>query len=168
MKLGIAFGCFIPLHSGHVKMIEECISNNDLSIIAVCGYNDDRGKDFIPFLDRYHLIMQKYANSGVIIVMIDDKKIGLHGAFDKEAWTIWGKELFRQANIEPCQHIVTWYTGETAYAARLLEVYPKHRIQILSRSDINISGSMIRENPSKYKDYIDPIFAKYLERKNLL
>ena len=168
LRLGITFGCFIPLHIGHLKMIEDCMKDNDVVIIAVCGYPDDRGKDFIPFIDRYHLIMQRFCDKGVIIVKIDDKKIGLHGAFDKEAWTIWGGELFNQAKIDPNKYKVTWYTGETSYAARLLEVYPNHAIQVLSRSDIDISGTMIRNNPKLYKDYIDPIFGKYLERKNLL
>ena len=168
MKLGITFGCFIPLHKGHTHMIDECLANNDITIIGVCGYADDRGKDFIPFIDRYRLIMQRYMDKGTIIVKIDDKKIGLHGAFDKEAWTIWGNELFNQANINPNRYKVIWYTGETSYAARLLEVYPNHEIQIFNRSDIDISGTMIRQNPKEYKDYIDPVFAKYLERKNLL
>ena len=57
-------------------MIDECINNNDITIIAVCGYPDDRGKDFIPFMDRYRLIMQRYMDSGTIIVKVDDKKIG--------------------------------------------------------------------------------------------
>lgn len=47
MKIGITFGCFIPLHVGHMAMIERSVRENDRTIIAVCGYDDDRGKDFI-------------------------------------------------------------------------------------------------------------------------
>ena len=56
MKIGIVFGCFIPLHQGHLSLINKAIQENDKVIIGVCGFDDDRGKDFISFKTRIELI----------------------------------------------------------------------------------------------------------------
>ena len=37
MKIGIVFGCFIPLHQGHEYLIDCAIKENDKIIIGVCG-----------------------------------------------------------------------------------------------------------------------------------
>ena len=72
-KIGIVFGCFIPLHKGHKRLINDAVRENDTVIIAVCGYDDDRGRDFIPFSDRYELMCEKYKDDDKIrVVKVDD------------------------------------------------------------------------------------------------
>ena len=56
-KVGVVFGCFIPLQKGHLSLIDKALKN-DKVIIGVCGYDLDRGKDFIPFKDRIELIKE--------------------------------------------------------------------------------------------------------------
>lgn len=41
MNIGITFGCFIPLHKGHLSMIDRSIKENQLTIIGVCGFDND-------------------------------------------------------------------------------------------------------------------------------
>ena len=166
MHIGIVFGCFIPLHEGHLKIIDIAKKQNNKIILALCGSDDDRGKDFIPFSERYTLLTEKYCDDDrVQIVVIDDKKLGLTGKFDLPSWKKWCDELFAQANINPRDGLneFTWYMGEESYAQKIKVLYREHHdFVVLNRNVINISGTEIRNNLEAYKDYVDPIFYKYL------
>lgn len=168
MKIGIVFGCFIPLHTGHMSLIEQSFAENDKTIIAVCGRTSDRGKDFIPFEDRIKLIKQKYNIPNVIISVIDDDKIFMDGTFTLENWIRWGKELFDSAKISPDKYDYTWYTGEPSYKEKLQIVYPNHKFILVDRNINTISGTKIRNNPLEYKDLIAPEFLEYLKQKGII
>lgn len=168
MQVGIVFGCFIPLHQGHIYLIERAIKENTRTIIGVCGYDDDRGKDFLPFRTRYELMKNKYKNNpNIIVVPIDDKKIGLTGKFDIPSWKLWCEELFKNANIDPNKNTCCWYTGEQHYADKLSVLYPEHYCIVADRSKINISGTKIRKDPLKNKQFIDKDFYECLKGKKI-
>ena len=171
MKIGITFGCFIPMHEGHKSMIQRSRAENDMTIIAVCGKDLDRGKDFIPFKHRITLVEWKYCNyEDVKVVAVDDDKIGMDGTFTLNNWIIWACELFDNAGLDPNddKNEYTWYTGDKSYKYKLEAAFPIHKFTVLDRSAINISGTAIRENPKKYEYMIDPLFKIYLEQKGLL
>lgn len=165
-SFGIMFGCFIPLHSGHMSLIKQAISENDRVIIGVCGSDFDRGKDFIPFFKRIELMEQIYPQC--IVVPVDDKKIGMDGSFSLYNWRVWCDELFTQAKVDPKKHNFTWYTGEPSYVEKLSQIYPLHHFKLADRSNLQISGTMIRKNPKKYEGYINDIFCKYLKSEGLI
>ena len=169
-KIGIVFGCFIPLHDGHKRLIKDAIRENDKVIIAVCGYDDDRGKDFIPFSDRYELMCKKYEyDNNIYIVKVDDHKIGLTGLFDKRSWIKWGDELFgacfEKYGLSDDDIQFTWYTGELDYVTKLSEIYKDDNFKYYGRHMLNISGTMIRNNYDAYKNMVDYDFRKYLEKE---
>lgn len=171
MRIGITFGCFIPLHEGHTRMLDIASKENDLLIIGVCGYDNDRGKDFIPFRERFKLMYNLYDyNSKIIVVPIDDKKLGLDGTFTLDNWRLWCNELFQNANINPeSNNKFIWYSGEKSYLSKLSTLYyPKHEFILLDRSIKAVSGTMIRNNPEQYKRFIHPIFREYLYRNGIL
>lgn len=171
MNIGIVFGCFIPLHKGHIFMINRALSENDKIILGVCGYPGDRGKGFIPFEDRIALVRNKFKdNSKVIISIVNDKKIGLSGKFDEEAWRIWSEELFSGTKYSPddTSNTFTWYTGEQSYINEIQKTFNTHKFVLLDRQSINISGTDIRGNPKEYLDYIDEDFKAYLKEKGVL
>ena len=169
MRVGICFGCFIPLHKGHVKLIRTSIGNNDHTIIGICGYDGDRGKDFVPFRDRIELIKKAYGGrTDVTLAVVDDKKIGLTGKFDTESWDKWCEELFKNSgfNANDTNNEYVWYLGEPDYLSKISGLYPNHKVVRLYRSIIPISGTMIRQNPQEFRNYIHPVFADYLARKD--
>jgi NadR type nicotinamide-nucleotide adenylyltransferase len=168
MNIGIMFGCFIPLHLGHTKLIQMALDQNDKIIIGVCGYEDDRGKNFLNFNERYNLILDKFKdNKNVKVVKIDDKKLGLDGTFTLNNWVLWSNELFTNANINPDDKSINfnWYTGEKSYIEKLKNLFPTHNFNLINRNEINISGSQIRTDFKNYQKYIDKDFYKYLECK---
>lgn len=165
MRVGITFGCFIPLHKGHMSMIQEAFDENDMIIVGVCGYENDRGKDFIPFEKRYGLISQIFAgNPAVKVIKIDDKKLGLDGTFTLKNWELWCEELFKNARFDPNGENIryTWYSGEGDYLKKIQLLYPHHQFELLDRKEINISGTEIRKDPVKYENMIHPVFSECL------
>ena len=164
-KVGIVFGCFIPLHKGHLSLIDKALKN-DKVVIGVCGYDLDRGKDFIPFKDRIELIKEIF--NDLTVVSIDDHKIGLTGKFDLESWKLWCNELFKNADLNPLENEITWYLGEQSYLEMLKKIYPKHTFELVERTVIPVSGTMIRENPKENIKEIHPVFIKYLKEKNII
>lgn len=171
MKVGIVFGCFIPLHVGHVSLIKKALNENDKVIIGVCGFDGDRGKDFVPFRDRINLMTKRYGkNPKVVLSVVDDKKIGLTGKFDTISWVYWSSELFTNANFDPDdeKNTYTWYTGEENYVSELSLIFPKHKFNLIDRQICKVSGTQIRNNPNEFKDDIIPIYQEYLKEHDKL
>ena len=168
-KIGVVFGCFIPLHDGHKHLINEALRENDKVIIAVCGYDDDRGKDFIPFSDRYELMLKRYGNySGVYVVKVDDHAIGLTGLFDHSSWEKWGDEVFIRYFTDYNMSVdfsteCTWYTGELDYVEKLSAIYKEDNFKYYSRQRIKVSSTDIRNNYEKYKHMVDDSFREYIK-----
>lgn len=170
MNIGIVFGCFIPMHKGHESLIETALSENDKVIIAVCGYQNDRGRDFLDFNTRIKLVTRMFESQKdrVIVVQIDDKKLGLDGTFTHENWVLWGDELFSNAGISPDSATFNWYTGEPSYVEKLSAIYPTHNFKLVDRTIIKTSGTQIRNNPSIHADDINEVFRDYLRKSGKL
>lgn len=165
-KVGIVFGCFIPMHKGHESLIKRALEENDKMIIGVCGYRADRGRDFLDFEARFKLVKEMFAEKdNVIVVQIDDKKLGLDGTFTHDNWVLWGDELFFQAGRRPDDAEYTWYTGEQSYIDKLKVIYPAHNFTLVDREIIKASGTEIRKSPAIHSDDINDFFKSYL-RKN--
>jgi len=170
-RIGIVFGCFIPLHTGHVSLIDKALQENDTVVIAVCGKDNDRGKDFIPFRDRVTIVSEKYKQvNKVRVISVDDNAIGMDGSFSLSNWRIWCAELFKNAGLDPydTRTIYTWYLGEKDYKSKIQIVHPSHCFSLADRSLNTVSGTKIREDVNMYRDQIDPEFQNYLKEKGML
>ena len=166
-RVGITFGCFIPLHKGHLSIIKQAETENNSVILGVTGHDMDRGRDVIPFLRRIQLMHTIFAcHSNISIAEVDDRSIGLTGTFSLSAWEAWCRELFYTAGYYPddphCEF--HWYIGEKDYIEKIQVLYPQHHFHLMDRSIIPISGTAIRENPEKYGGYIHPVFLDYLKK----
>lgn len=168
-RVGIAFGCFIPFHAGHQRMIDVALNENDKLLLGVCGKDTDRGQAYIPFKDRQKLIREKFGDDpDITISVVDDDKIGLTGKFDVEAWKTWADEFFINAKANPYDPNIqyTWYTADARYIQVLQQIFPLHRFVQLERNEI--SGTKIRGETNRYRYMIDPLFAEYLKEKEIL
>lgn len=165
--VGIIFGCFIPLHSGHEKLIRHSRNHHEHTIVAVCGRDGDRGQDFIPFRDRIKLIREIFKNArDVIVVCVDDDKIGMDGTFSLHNWDIWCRELLNNAGLSGKEEI-TWYMGEPSYAEKIKQLYPNHKIIVADRNENPISGTKIRGNLQKYRSDVNARFQEYLKSSEI-
>ena len=172
-KIGVVFGCFIPLHRGHLKLIEDALRENDIIILGICGSTNDRGKDFITFSDRCHLLWEKYKNNPrVYLVELDDDEIGLTGKFDIPSWSMWARALFdgfqEESGWEDYEILnaqFTWYTGELNYVEKLSEILRDDNFKYYGRQATPISGTKIRGDYKRYRCCVDEDFRKYLDKK---
>ena len=165
MKVGIVFGCFIPLHQGHEYLIDCALKENDALIIGVCGKDTDRGQDFIPFRDRIKLMKKIYNQPNIIISVVDDDKLQLDGTFTYDNWCKWSNELFTNANYNPNENQYTWYMGEPSYYEKLKLIFPNHKIKVFDRNVNPLSGTKIRENLTEYTNSINKTFLEYIKNK---
>jgi NadR type nicotinamide-nucleotide adenylyltransferase len=164
MKVGIVFGCFIPLHQGHEYLIDCALKENDALIIGVCGKDTDRGQDFIPFRDRIKLMKKIYNQPNITISVVDDAKLQLDGNFTYDNWCKWSNELFTNANYNPNENQYTWYMGEPSYYEKLKLIFPNHKIKVFDRNVNPLSGTKIRENLTEYTNSINKTFLDYLKK----
>ena len=167
IRIGITFGCFIPLHKGHLSVIQQAESENTRIILGVTGYDMDRGRDFVPFLRRVRLMNSIYGNrTNITVSEVDDKAIGLSGTFSISAWKSWCEELFYNAGYSPYdqRYEFHWYIGEEKYIEKIKALYPRHQFHLMDRDVIPISGTAIRENPGTYMQDIHPAFLQYMRQ----
>ena len=156
--IGIVFDSFIPLHQGHINLINRAIKENSKTIIAVCGYENDTGKDFIPFETRVELMKQKYIDDrNVIVVAIDHSKLKTD-SLNEEFGILWINELFFKANMNPTEDYC-WYVNNKEYAHVIHELYPKHKYIVI---EDDVSCNIDNEKFKKYKSLIDKDFYCYL------
>lgn len=180
--VGIYFGAFAPMHMGHYQQVVRAMSENDLTVVIVDGFKDDKGdKIGLPVQKRYRAIQKMFVDEpSVIVTMIDEG----HDSFDSHQWKIpaypdgWQPWLdaivsLVEKNIQDYPNIKrwNWYVGEPEYKDELirrLNNSTQHCIHLADRLDFTISATKIRSNTNKYFDYIIPPFKSYFNFKTLV
>lgn len=167
MKIGVTLGGFCPLHQGHMDLIMRAKKENDMSIVIVCGRdNEPRGDSIhLPLIKRYRIIKNYLEDELTKVIMINDSE---HGIDVVENWNIWMAEAYRQMKelIPAEEYEFTWYVGEPRYKEEILKFGDS--VVLADRTVNPISGTMIRENPQKYWNKIMPPFRAYLSHNILI
>ncbi len=157
--VGVVFGKFYPLHTGHIYLIQRACSQVD-ELHIIMGYDEPRDRMLFensamsqqPTVgDRLRWLLQTFKYQ---------KNIRIH-SFNEEGmepyphgWDVWSKgitDFMTQKGIVPNRV----YTSEEQDA----EQYSAHLgIETVlldpQRSFMNISGEQIRQDPFRYWDYI--------------
>lgn len=169
-KVGVIFGRFYPIHTGHINMIYEAFSKVDeLHIVLSSKVSQDR--EFfadsrmtkIPNLqDRLRWVQQ--------IFKYEREKIKIHHSNEDQipdypqGWQEWGvlaKKLFKRKGFSPN----VLFTSDSKDAQN----YYKHlgiKVELIDpeKKFLNISATKIRNKPFQYWSFIPkevrPFFAK--------
>lgn len=167
MKIGIVFGCFCPLHQGHLDLIMQSKKQNDMCYVVVCGYENDRGGDLLPLAKRYRYVKEQFKNDPLIkVIYINDTELGIDESMSLDNWRIWSNAVFKKMGIY-LFNALTWYVGEKSYVKSLGEQIGENVVYV-DRTKLPISGTMIRQNPLKYWNYIAPTFRKVFSHNILI
>ena len=164
-KVGIAFGCYAPMHQGHLDVIFKAKKECDAGVIViVCGSDDDRGVSYnMPLIKRYQWIKEFFKNDSLVsVVMIDETHLDIApypNGWDK--WLEYFNTIYRQYNVKNR----VWYVGEVDYVSQL-EKRGEEAVY-LNREHNKISATEIRSNPYKYWNKIVPTF-RYIFSHNIL
>ncbi len=165
--IGVVFGCFCPMHKGHLDLINRAKKENERCIVISCGYDSDRGADFLELDLRYRLIKELFKDDPLVDVLkINDTKLGIDKNWSIDNWGPWLDEVYKQINnlgYEDKQ--IVFYVSEPNYKEEL-EGFNQNII--LCNRDTNISGTMIRNNPMKYWNYIAPTFRRVFSHNILI
>lgn len=161
-KIGIVFGSFAPLHTGHLDLIMRAKKENDGGcIVIVCGYDGDKGEPRIPHAKRYRYTREFFKDDDLVAVYaINDSNLGI--AEYPNGWDKWLEEVFRiyDVAVEPESKNAerTWYVGEQEYYDGLQARGEK--AVLVDRCLNTISGTKIRNNPLYYWNMITKTFRR--------
>lgn len=155
-KVGIVFGCYAPMHQGHLDVVFRAKKECDAGVvIIVCGSDNDRGTNYnMPLNMRYEAIKEFFKDDELVNVVVIDETI-LQIEEYPNGWDKWLKyfnELYNK-NYDIKQKV--WYVGEKDYKYQLEK---RGEVAIYMSRDNNISATMIRNNPYKYWNKIVPTF----------
>ena len=189
MKVGITFGGYCPMHTGHLDLIMKAKKENDLCYVIVCGYDNEPRADEIGLTlnRRYSLVKQMFKDDEQIKVFkVNDTELGIDESMSESNWDTWLRCVENQ--VEALEEKIademigfteyTWYVGEQSYVDSLKKrIYDRQKdntfgiidnIVYVERSKNPISATMIRENPIKYWNKIAWPFRQYFSTNILI
>ncbi len=189
MKVGITFGGYCPMHTGHLDLIMRAKKENDLCYVIVCGYENEPRADEIGLTlkRRYSLVKQMFKDDEQIkVFMVNDTDLGIDESMSESNWDIWLRcveeqvERFEETIEDKLAGVTkyTWYVGEQSYVdslnKRKYDEFISNAFCIIDevvhvkRSINPISATMIRENPVKYWNKIAWPFRQYFSTNILI
>ncbi|UDG81212.1 Trifunctional NAD biosynthesis/regulator protein NadR [Candidatus Hartigia pinicola] len=171
--IGIVFGKFYPLHTGHIYLIQRACSQVDELHIILC-YDELRDKEIFinssmslqpTVSDRLRWLLQTFKyQKNIYIYSFDEKGIEPY----PHGWKVWSekmKDFFKENYIYP--NFI--YSGEINDVPRYKKNLGVETILIdPKRTFMNISGSQIRQAPFHYWDYIPTEVKPFFVRKVVL
>lgn len=189
MKVGITFGGYCPMHTGHLDLIMKAKKENDLCYVIVCGYDNEPRADEIGLTlnRRYSLVKQMFKDDEQVKVFkVNDTELGIDESMSESNWDTWLRcvedqvEAFEEKIADEMFGFTeyTWYVGEQSYVDSLTKrIYNKQKdntfgiidnIVYVERSLNPVSATMIRENPIKYWNKIAWPFRQYFSTNILI
>lgn len=158
-EVGMYGGGFDPLHQGHVNCIVEAYTLcKELHIIL--SYSIDR--DRINYKQRFQWLCEITKDmENVFIHAIGDS------ALDKDSYD-WenGAEEIKKVINKPIDVV---FSGEEYLVNDIFkQLYPDSARYVFSRKTINVSSTLIHENPYLYWDYLPDVVKPYYVLKVLV
>jgi len=151
MATGLVIGKFYPPHQGHKSVIDTAINTVNRVYVIVCERDGDKPSGSL----RAKWIEEWYKdNKNVHVILIKN-------VYDDNDTELWASLCKTWLGFTPDYVFTSEFYGEPF--AKCLGC--KHVSVDLYRRKIPISGTMIRNNPSKYLDYLEPnVKAFYVPR----
>lgn len=159
MKNGLVFGKFMPLHEGHLSLINFGSKKCDTLNVVLC-YHD---KETIPGEIRLQWLKQalsKYNKINLVSIEYNQEELPDTSVSSVAVANLWAKAFKK---LLPQVDVV--FTSEE-YGDHLAEAMQiSHICYDRDRTQIPVSGSMIRVNPFKYWGFICKEARTYFVKK---
>ena len=162
-KVAVVFGTFAPLHQGHIDLIQRAKRQCDRVRVIVSGYKGDRGEEVgLPLQKRFRYIREGFSNDELTqIYKLDETDLPRYPL----GWEPWLKTALETIQYHAEREELIFFVGEKAYQEELEARGFEARLQ---ERQFGISGTLIRENPSKYWKYIAQPFRRQFTKKVLI
>lgn len=149
IKKGLVLGKFAPLHKGHQYLIETALSRMDKVYVMIYDCPDMTS---IPLKKRANWIRKIYPKAHVLEVPSGPSDSRGNPEIMRQ------HEEFIRANLpEPITHFFSseWY-GD--YISKALGA--ENVLVDMDRKKFPVSGTMVRSDPHKYKNFLHPLVYK--------
>ncbi|WP_288233550.1 multifunctional transcriptional regulator/nicotinamide-nucleotide adenylyltransferase/ribosylnicotinamide kinase NadR [uncultured Haemophilus sp.] len=169
-RVGVIFGKFYPIHTGHINMVYEAFSKVDILHVIVCTdterdlqlFKESKMKQMPTNEDRLRWVQQifKYQQKQIFIHHLNEDGIPSYPN-GWESWAARVKELFAEKNINPSIVFSSEIQDKAPY-----EKYLNLEVNLVDpeRERFNVSATKIRNNPFQYWRFIPkevrPFFVK--------
>lgn len=170
-KIGAFPGKFLPPHIGHINTILDCAKKCDELLVVVADSKKNSkslckkaGIPYIPIRLRIKWLKSHFKNyQNIKIVYMNEDKLGTFPV-PMDIWSNAFKKITKhRVNVK--------FADETYRTLNELH-FPECEFVCFDRQTINISATMIRNEPEKYFDYIiteaQPYFKKIIKNKKEL
>lgn len=162
-KVAVVFGTFAPLHQGHIDLIQRAKRQCDRVCVIVSGYKGDRGEEVgLPLQKRFRYIREAFSNDELTqIYKLDETELPRYPL----GWEPWLKTALETIQYDSKRENLVFFVGEKTYQE---ELEARGFEACLQERQFGISGTLIRENPSKYWKYIAQPFRRQFTKKVLI
>ena len=153
-KTGLIIGKFMPIHKGHMYLINEAKKKVDHLTVLVCSLNQE------PILGvlRYNWVKELYPDINVQHLTDENPS---YPEDDPDFWNIWVKSISKFCD-EKIDYVFTSENYGEELARRLDS---KHVLIDLKRKTFPVSGTDVRKDPYKNWEYLPlPVRAFYTKR----
>jgi len=156
MKRGLVIGKFMPIHNGHLALIDFACAHCDELVVSMSFTTYDS----IPPVIRFSWIKEIFLNQHRIKpVMIkddfDDESLPLRERTKK--WSDHIKKIFPPIDIV--------FSSENYGEPFAFHLQAAHHPFDPERKIVPVSAALIRENPFKYWDFIPDVVRPYFVKK---
>jgi NadR type nicotinamide-nucleotide adenylyltransferase len=148
-RRGLVIGKFYPPHKGHKYLIDTAESQCDQVTVIVCW----KKTQLISGIDRAKWLQEIHPN--VQVKLIDDNRLSDD---DSEGWANYTKEVL---GFTPDAVFTSEGYGD-AYAKFMGCV---HVLVDKQRTTVPISATMVRSDPLKYAEFLEPCVRAYFARR---
>lgn len=155
-KVGMYGGSFNPLHLGHVNDIIKASNQCEELYVVLSVMNNFLE---IDHRERFKWLknITKHMSNVKVIEIFDDNSSKDSYDWDKGASDI--KSII-------AKKIDVVFAGDDYKDKNIWEkLYPEAEVIYFSRKEVNVSSTMIRENPYKYFDYLPSVVQRYYIKK---
>ena len=156
MIRGLVIGKFMPVHKGHIALINFAASQCNELIVSM-SYTDN---DPINFQFRFNWLKEIFADQPNIKPHLikddfDNELLSLH-----ERTKLWAKKMQQQY---PPVHII--FSSENYGQPFAKNMHAKHIPFNAERTNIPVSATLIRTKPLTYWNYIPEVVQPYFVKK---
>lgn len=170
--VGVVFGSFAPLHTGHLDVIyqakKECQGG---VLVVICGYDGDKGNPLMSLGTRYDLTRRFFLNDPLVAVYaISDDELGIAGRMDQ--WDIWFKAFWEDivtlnaVDQVPDQSQLTFYVGEADYAKDIEQ--HGFKVKLIDRMKNAARATDIRTSPYEHWNEIAQTYQSLFSHNILI
>lgn len=158
MQYGILIGRFQPLHKAHQSIIDEIMHDGRKPIIFIGSSNKSDEKNPFSYAERASIIHSIYGGEIITLPLPDNESDFVW------AQQVWG--TLRAMDILEKECWIYHYLKEGDFD--ISELFPQFRFLFPHYPEIyqGLSATKIRNEPEKYKQYLDGRVLKLLENKS--